>query len=190
MNNKVFNLIITGVGGQGLITLVSILDQACLNEGYDVRSSELHGLSQRGGSVQVHLRFGKKVFSPLVMQGKADLIISTEMSEALKSAIFASVRTKFLVNEHSVPYLGGLKKEELVEKLKQEAKNNLYLVPASEICQQKLQKEVLAGIYLLSYACYKNLMPLKPEFLKKAIDQVIPSKYLEMNKKAFELAKT
>ena len=186
---KPFNIILSGVGGQGLITLVTILDQACLNEGYDVRSSELHGLSQRGGSVQAHVRFGKKVYSPLISNKKTDIIIDLETSEALKSIMYANEKTKILVNDNSVPYLGGLPKKELLETLKKTAKNNLYLVSASKICEEKLQKEVVSGMYILGYACYKKLIPLTIESLLKATEQVIPTKYLESNKKAVELAK-
>jgi indolepyruvate ferredoxin oxidoreductase beta subunit len=71
-----FNMIINGVGGQGLITLLKIISEAALVEGKDIRTSELHGLSQRGGSVEVYIRFGKKIWSPLVEKGKADLILS------------------------------------------------------------------------------------------------------------------
>jgi len=63
-------MVIVGTGGQGLITLLQIISEAAMSEGYNIRTSELHGLSQRGGSVEVHIRFGKKIFSPMVAQGK------------------------------------------------------------------------------------------------------------------------
>ena len=66
-----FNIVIVGTGGQGLITLLQIVAEAALRVGLDIRTSELHGLSQRGGSVEVHIRFGKKIYSPLIAQGKA-----------------------------------------------------------------------------------------------------------------------
>ncbi|MDP2741690.1 MAG: 2-oxoacid:acceptor oxidoreductase family protein [bacterium] len=73
MINKTFNIIIAGVGGQGIITLLSIINEAAFIEGYDVKSSELHGLSQRGGGVESYIRFGKNVHSPLFSFGKAAL---------------------------------------------------------------------------------------------------------------------
>src|SRR4030042_4394517 len=93
-----FNIVIKGVGGQGLITLLQIIAEAALSEGYSVRTSELHGLSQRGGSVEVHIRFGKKIYSPIVAQGKADLILGLEMQEGLRGAPFSNKKTKFLIN--------------------------------------------------------------------------------------------
>lgn len=183
---KNFNLIINGVGGQGVITLLSLIDEAAFVEGYDVRSSELHGLSQRGGSVETHIRFGKKVHSPLIANGKADLIISLEMLEGLRETAKSGKNTKFLVNEYVLPFLGSLSKEE-IEKQLESLKNELHIVAASEICKEKLQNEVISTIYLLGYAVSKNLIPLKKESVLKAIENKVPEKYRELNTKAFNL---
>src|SRR4030043_1968187 len=95
-----FNMVITGVGGQGLLTLLQIISEAAVSEDHDIRTSELHGLSQRGGSVEVHIRFGKKIYSPMVAQGKADLILSLESQESLRGAYFANAKTKFLIDKY------------------------------------------------------------------------------------------
>ncbi len=186
---KNFNIIITGTGGQGLITLTMIIAEAAMVQGYDVKTSELHGLSQRGGSVQTHIRFGKKVYSPLITPAKADLIIGLEISEALRNVSFANSKTVLLVNEYQLVYPGSLKVDEIVKRIKSLFKGKKHLVPASEICEKELKKEVLSGTYLLGYASYKKIIPLKPESVLKAISKVVPGKYLEINKKAFELAK-
>lgn len=186
MTNKNFNIIISGVGGQGLITLVRVITESALIDGYDVKSSELHGLSQRGGSVLAHIRFGKKIYSPMVEQDNANLIMSLELLEGLRYLSFSNKETNVLINKHSLPVLGGLKEEEILAVL---PKQNLYLVEASKICKEKLQKEVVSTLYLLGYAVYKNLLPLKEESALKAIENVIPKKYLELNKQAFKLAK-
>ena len=185
--DKTFNIIISGVGGQGVITLLSLIDEAVLIEGYDVKSSELHGLSQRGGSVEVHARFGKKVHSPLITPGSADIVISLEMLEGLRELIKAGKNTKFLVNEYCLPFQGSLTKEEIKDRFK-EIKDRLYLVPASEICKEKLQNEVVSTIYLLGYAVDKKLIPIKKESVIKAIENIVPEKYRELNIKAFQLA--
>lgn len=177
-----------GVGGQGLITLVSILNEAAFIEGYDVKSSELHGLSQRGGSVETHVRFGKKVYSPLISDGEADLIIGLELLESLRAVRHAGPETKFLVNEYSFPFPGSLKKEEILDNLKKIVKDKLYLVPAFDICKKELNNEVVSGIYLLGCAVFKKLIPLKPRSVLKAIEKIIPQKYLELNQRAFNLA--
>jgi indolepyruvate ferredoxin oxidoreductase beta subunit len=184
---KNFNIIVNGVGGQGVITLLALIAEAAFIEGYDVKSSELHGLSQRGGSVETHIRFGKKIFSPLIPVGKADLIISLEMLEALRETAKSGKNTKFLVNEYISPFQGGLTREE-IKKQFGAIKNETHIVPASKICQEKLQNEVVSTIYLLGYAANKNLIPIKKESFLQAIKNVIPVKYQELNIKAFELA--
>jgi len=185
---KTFNLIVNGVGGQGVVTLLSLIDEAAFVDGYDVRSSELHGLSQRGGSVETHIRFGKKVYSPLIPNGRADLIISLEMLEGLRETAKSGKQTKFLVNEFVSPFIGSLTKEEIKKQL-EALKNELHLVDASEICKEQLQNEVVSTIYLLGYAVYNKLIPLTEEAVLKAIENIVPEKYKELNIKAFKLSK-
>lgn len=176
-NKENFNIVISGIGGQGLITLLQIIAKAALLEARDVKTSELHGLSQRGGSVEVHIRIGKEIYSPLVSLARADLILGLEMLEALRMVPYANSKTFFLINKSGKQTAGKLKGVKL-------------FVPASEICKRELGKEVLAGVYLLSLAAHKKLIPLKPESVLKAIISLAPKKYLELNKRAFELAKT
>lgn len=189
MINKNFNIILTGVGGQGIITMLQVIDEASFVEGYEVRSSELHGLSQRGGSVDAHIRFGKKVYSPMVANGLADLIIATEALEGLRESSKAGQQTKILVNEYFLPFTNSPTKEEIIKQLKQLKKlfKGVYLVPASQTCKDKLQNEVVCTLYLLGYAVGNKLMPLKKESVLRAIRNIIPEKYLELNINAFLL---
>lgn len=185
-----FNFIINGVGGQGLITLLRIISLAGQKEGYDIKTSELHGLSQRGGSVEVHIRFGKKIYSPLVSQGKADLVISLELQESLNGLHYSSSKTTFLINQYKTPtFTRDLSEKEVLEVLKKISKN-VFLIPASEICQKEFRSEVVAGIYLLGLAFSKKLLPLKSNSITSAIKKIIPEKYRELNLKAFELARS
>jgi len=187
---KDFNIVIVGVGGQGLITLLQILAEAAIKEGFQVRTSELHGLSQRGGSVEVHIRWGKEIFSPLVKLGGADLIIALETQEALKALKYSSKNSVFLINEFvkTIPGEKPLKVKEIEKKIKNFS-SKVILIPGSEICKENLGKDVVAGVYLISLACFKGMIPLKPDSILKAIREVAPRKYLELNKKTFELAK-
>ena len=120
MKKKNFNIIISGVGGQGLITITKILAKAALIDGFDVKTSELHGLSQRGGSVETAIRFGHKIDSPLIRQGGADLIISLELQEALRACYYASKdsKTMFLINDFVKP-IPGTKKPDKSQVLQQ-----------------------------------------------------------------------
>ena len=178
---KDFNIVIVGTGGQGLITLLQIISEAALASGFDVKTSELHGLSQRGGSVEVHIRFGKKVYSPMVSQSKADLIIALEMQESLKATYFAGSQTKFLINKFfiPIPLQKSLSEQQILSMLKKITKN-ITVVEA---------EGVTSGVYLLSLASFKELIPLSPSLIFKAIKKVIPKQYLELNKQTFELAK-
>ncbi len=178
---KDFNIVIVGTGGQGLITLLQIIAEAALASNFDVKTSELHGLSQRGGSVEVHIRFGQKIYSPIVAQSKADLIIALEMQESLKATYFANNKTTFLINKHIVPIplQKSLSEGQILTTLKKISKK-IKVVEASG---------VTTGVYLLSLASFKGLIPLSPNLIFRAIKKVIPQQYLEVNKKTFELAK-
>ncbi len=185
-----FNMVISGVGGQGLITLLQVIAQAAQDEGYEVRTSELHGLSQRGGSVEVHIRFGKRIYSPIVSSGRADLILGLEMQEVLKVAYYAGPKTNFLINQsiQVIPLVKNFDEKEISDNLKKISKN-INIIPADKICQEKLGNSVVAGIYLISWATFKKLIPIKSTSISNAIKKIIPEKYLELNMKAFELAK-
>lgn len=187
---KDFNIVIVGTGGQGLITLLQIIAEAALASGFDLKTSELHGLSQRGGSVEVHIRFGEKIYSPLVPQSKADLIVALEMQESLKASYFASVKSMFLINKHFVPIplQKSLSEQQILTMLKKTTKK-IKVVEASEICQKELGTNVVAGIYLLSLAGFKKLIPLEPNSILRAIKKVMPKQYLDLNQKTFALAK-
>jgi len=188
-NLEQFNILIVGTGGQGQITLLQILAEAALFEGKEIKTSELHGLSQRGGSVEVHLRFGKKIFSPLVSQRKADLILGLEMQECLKACYFANSKTVFLINKYFVPIpLQKLLTEKEILKILKKFSKKVTLIEAANICQKELGTNIVAGIYLLSLASFKKLIPLKPASILKAIKKIIPEKYLELNLKTFNLA--
>ncbi|MEM7828481.1 MAG: 2-oxoacid:acceptor oxidoreductase family protein, partial [Candidatus Aenigmatarchaeota archaeon] len=93
-----YNIVVVGVGGQGLLTLAGAIARAALEHGYEVRAAELHGLSQRFGSIETSLRFGKNIYSPIVRQASADLVIALEPAEAIKACYYASQKTAFLLD--------------------------------------------------------------------------------------------
>lgn len=183
-----FNMIISGVGGQGLITLLQLVAETAILEGYDVKTSELHGLSQRGGSVEVHIKFGKKVWSPIVAQGRADLILALESQEALRGAFYAGKQTKFLINQYQTPTLSDTATETQVLNNLKKITSKIAVIPAAEICEKEIGTQVTAGVYLISYATHKNLIPLKPSSIQKTIKKLMPEKYLDINLKTFKIA--
>jgi len=190
---KDLNIVIAGIGGQGLITLLKIITETALREGFDVATSELHGLAQRGGSVEVHVRSGKEIYSPLVRQGGANLIVSLEAQEALRVAYFGSkeAETVFLVNNFMSPILGNKKTptiEEITKDLQKVSKLAIA-IPANQILQKELGTTVTSGIFLLFLASFKNLIPLEPESMVEALKKIIPEKYLDINLRTIELAR-
>lgn len=192
MNKKIkqFNIVIVGTGGQGLITLLQVLAESAMAEGYDLKTSELHGLSQRGGSVEVHVRFGAKIHSPMVPLAEADLILALETQEALRAVKFANARSALLVNKQiiPIPLQKPLAEDEIAALLKK-VSQDVSLVPAFDICKEKLGKSVTSGIYLISLASLQGKLPLRPQSILDAIKKVLPKKYLELNIKTFELAR-
>jgi len=162
-----FNILISGVGGQGLITLIRIIGESALAEGYDVKTSELHGLSQRGGS--------------------ADLILALESQEALAAANFAHKNSIFLINKYQTPtFTDSITNNEIEGNLKKFFPN-IFLVPANEICQQELGTGVASGVYLLGLASFRGWIPLRSAVFLSAMKRIVPEKYLDLNLKAFNL---
>ncbi len=186
-----FNIVLAGVGGQGLITLGSIIAHAARMDGHNVRMSELHGLSQRLGSVAMQLRFGKKAYSPLVTRNSADLVIGLEAIEASRTTYFSDPKkTVYLINEFTIysPTFVGRKVPtakqslNLVKKFSKRA----ILVDATERMRKELGFDIFAGIYLVSRAVQDGILPITQESLLKAIRLVVP-KRLDLNIKAFKL---
>lgn len=189
---KKFNIIICGVGGQGIITLLKILAQSALLEGFDIKTSELHGLSQRGGSVKVHVRIGKEISSPLILPGQADFILALELQESLGAEQFANPNTIFLVNENLIPILGSNPKPEKIKNSINKISNQVYFINATSITAKELKNPVVAGVFLLAYAGFKKFIPISYKSIVRSTDQIIKSshpKYRGINKRAAELAK-
>ena len=187
--NREFNIVIVGVGGQGLITLLQLIAEAAFAEGYDVKTSELRGLSQRSGSVEAHIRFGRKIYSPLITKGRADLILGLEMQEVLRAVYYANLFTKFLINQYiiPIPLTRNLSEKEILKSF-EKISENIILIPAEKICQEKFGTNVVAGIYLLGLAVFKKMIPIKPVSILRAIKKIFPEKYIKLNLKVFKLA--
>ncbi|MBQ8589043.1 MAG: indolepyruvate oxidoreductase subunit beta [Firmicutes bacterium] len=97
------NILLVGVGGQGTILASKILSMGLLEAGYDVKMSEIHGMSQRGGNVSTQIRFGEKVYSPIIGKGEADIIVAFETMEALRWIEYLKIGGKMVINDHQIP---------------------------------------------------------------------------------------
>lgn len=191
-----FNLVAIGVGGQGVLTLAGIISEAALKQGYDVKMSELHGLAQRGGSIPCQVRFGKKIYSSLVKIGGADLVIAMEPLEALRAAKFANKKkTTLIMNTHEMHPTSVTITEERYPTLKDMKKQlkkfykEIIDINATEIATKESGSSVTSNVYIVGLASSRGLLPIRRDILLKTVEENVPKKYFELNKRMFELAK-
>ena len=182
------NVMIVGVGGQGSLLASKLLGRLLLGRGYDIKVSEVHGMSQRGGSVVTYVRFGDKVYSPVIDKGQADFIVSFELLEAARWTEYLKPGGKIITNTQKInpmPVIIGAAEypENLVEKmtdagLQVDAIDALAL--AEEAGSAKAVNIVLMGRLA---RCFD----IPAEKWLEAIEASVPPKFLELNKKAFSL---
>lgn len=185
---KTVSVMIVGVGGQGSLLASKLLGRLLVDEGYDVKVSEVHGMSQRGGSVVTYVRFGDRVYSPIVTDGEADIIISFEKLEAARYARFLKKDGKIVVNTQQIdpmPVIIGAARypenvlDELCEKgLSVESLDALTLA-------EKAGSSKAVNIVLMGKAAKYFDIPYDRWIT--AIENTVAPKFVEMNKKAFDL---
>ncbi len=185
--DKIYSLMFAGVGGQGSLLIADITSLAAVQAGYDVKQTEVHGVSQRGGSVETHVRFGAKVHSPLVTPGQADVVLGLEKLEALRFAHYANPESGYiLVNDYeiipaSVPAAENLYPHEVVNYLRGKG-FKVHTLPASEIARD-LGDGRMANVVMLGGM--SNILPISLETWDKTLRMRIPTRYLNPNLEAF-----
>ena len=182
------NIMIVGVGGQGTLLASKMLGYVLLGQGYDVKVSEVHGMSQRGGSVVTYVRYGKKVYSPVIDKGEADIIISFEKLEAARWLEYLKTDGLIITNTQEVepmPVITGAAEypQQLIEKMqaagaKVDAKD--FLSIAQSAGSAKAVNIALMG-RLSTY-----FPEISDEKWQEAIEKIVPPKFLELNRTAFE----
>jgi len=189
---KEFNIVVAGVGGQGILLAAEILGTAALKEGLNVRVSEIHGMAQRGGSVISNIRMGEKVLAPTVLEGNADVLLGFEPLETLWNLKYTSEKTLTLMNNEPIPPPGLTTKmmsypslDKIIEKIHGFTKN-IVIVDAAKLAKEA-GSVLTRNVVLIGGLAATGKMPVKIESLKEAIRELVPTKYLEMNMKAFEL---
>jgi len=180
-----------GVGGQGSLLIAELTSIAAAHAGYDVKQTEVHGVSQRGGSVETHVRFGDKVYSPVVTPGEADVVIGLEKLEALRFAHFVRPETGvILANEFeiipgSVTGADLLYPYEAIDYLREKGLTVITL-PASEMARD-LGDGRMANVVLLG--ALSTMIPIPEPSWQKALHVRLPPRYLDGNLKAFAAGK-
>jgi len=186
-HNHTTNVLIVGVGGQGVLLASQILSEVALRAGNDVKKSEVHGMSQRGGVVSSHIRFGPKVYSPLIPNGQADVILAFEKAEALRWAHELKPDGHLIVNDQKlVPPIAVDKQyhypDEALEVLKEKVKN-LKVLNASQISEElgnpRLANTILLGALSLT-------QQFDADQWRDVIQRRVPPKTIDLNLKAFD----
>ena len=184
------SVFITGVGGQGIILASELLSEAALLEDFDVKKSEVHGMAQRGGSVVSAVKFGEKVFSPLLTPGEADVLLAFEPLEAMRTLHYAKPNGKIVVNSrHIMPatVASGAAKypENIFDKIKT-AVPDVVVIDGLKLAKKAGTSRAVNVVLL---GALSNFLPFSDETWEKALTKRVPKKYLEANIKAFQLGK-
>ncbi len=187
-NNRITNIFLSGVGGQGTILASNILGEVFLNAGYDVKKAEVHGMAQRGGDVTTHFRFGKKVYAPLIKYGDVDFLISFEELEAIRYINWVKPDGKVLINKQKIlppaVSLGQMEYPQDVEKtFRKHFKENVHMIDGQEIARN-LGNTQAANVVIMG--AFSNFFPeLKETQWIDAIKSLLAPKLHDLNVKAF-----
>ncbi len=184
------NIMIVGVGGQGSLLASKLLGQLLLTAGYDVKVSEVHGMSQRGGSVVTYVRYGEKVYSPVIDKGEADYIISFELLEAARYVEFLKPGGRIVVNTQQIdpmPVITGTAAypEHLLEKMHASG----AVVEAFDALAVANEAGSPKAVNIALLGKLSNTFPFTEEQWMEALEKCVPPKFLELNKKAFALGR-
>jgi len=184
------NVMIVGVGGQGSLLASKLLGHLLLKQGYDVKVSEVHGMSQRGGSVVTYVRYGSKVSSPVIDVGEADYIVSFELLEAARWLSYLKPDGQIVTSTQQIdpmPVITGAAQypENLIEKMRATGAK----VDALDCLKLANEAGSVKAVNLVLMGCLSHYFDLPEDAWYEAIEAIVPYKFLELNKKAFQLGK-
>lgn len=184
------NIMIVGVGGQGSLLASKMLGRLLLTQGFDVKVSEVHGMSQRGGSVVTYVRYGEHVYSPIIDQGEADMIISFEQLEAARWLPYLKEGGKIVTSTQQIdpmPVITGAAQypDDLIEKMRA-ANADVDAIDALQLAE-KAGSSKAVNIVLMGRVSRYFDFPL--EAWQQALIECVPPKFLELNQKAFAMGR-
>jgi indolepyruvate ferredoxin oxidoreductase beta subunit len=186
MESNTTNILVAGVGGQGVILASDIMSEVFMEAGYDVKKSEVHGMAMRGGIVTSHFRFGKKVYSPLIKEGEADILFAFEQLEGLRWVNYLRPNGRIVMNDHKINppavNLGEMKYPEAIPETIRSKIKNFYLVKGTDIALQ-LGDVRAANVVLLG--AISKFFEVNEDLWLNTILNFLPAKVHELNRKAF-----
>lgn len=184
--SKTTSILLVGVGGQGTILAAKILSQVAMHQGMDVKMSEVHGMSQRGGSVVTYVKFGSQVYSPLVEEGEADYVVAFEKLEALRWVKYLKPSGVLVVNEQEIspmPVITGaaVYPDKIIEHL---TTQSIKVLSCNALdLAQACGNIKAANVVLMGILAKQSDIPL--ETWHTAVEQKVPQKFLDLNRRAF-----
>ena len=186
MDQTTTNILVAGVGGQGVILASDIMSEVFMEAGYDVKKSEVHGMAMRGGIVTSHFRFGQKVYSPLIKEGEVDILFAFEQLEGLRWINHLRANGKIVMNDHTINppavNLGEMEYPKGIPEIVRSRIKNFYLVKGTEIALE-LGDVRAANVVLLG--AISKFFEVNGDLWLKTILNSLPPKVHELNRKAF-----
>ena len=183
---KVYNILIAGVGGQGVLLTSKIIAEAALLQGLDVKQSEVHGMAQRGGSVLSQVRFGDKVFSPIVAEGEADLLIGFEPLETARYLHFLRKTGTVIYNTRPIGTIGvSIGKEVYPADIHDTIRKHAPTAHPFDATNVAVEVGEKRAVNLVLMGAVLRFLPLKEAVVDTAITNSVPKKVLDINRKAF-----
>jgi indolepyruvate ferredoxin oxidoreductase beta subunit len=184
--DRVYNVLIVGVGGQGIILASDVLGRVAARHGYDVKKNEIHGMAQRGGSVSSHVRFGKIVSSPIIKMGDADVLLSFEQIETLRYFPFLSENGQVIVNNQKIlpPAVFTGQQEyppDVLEQIRQKAPNTI-IVDGPSVAKNIGNPRVLNVIFL---GVLSKFLDIPLEIYEQTLRETLKPKLVDINIRAF-----
>lgn len=181
------SIMIVGVGGQGTLLASRLLGSALLSKGYDVKVSEVHGMSQRGGSVVTYVKYGDQVYSPTVEKGEADYILSFEQLEAVRWLPYLKPDGKLIVNIQQIdPMPVVIGAAEYPQGVLEALEASGASVTALDALSLALEAGSAKAVNVVLMGVLAQHMDLSREVWNQALEETVPPKFLEMNRLAFE----
>jgi len=185
---KKLDLLITGVGGQGIILASDIIGEAALTAGYDVKKTDTLGMAQRGGSVVSHVRIGSRVWSPLIKEGEVDILLAFEKLEAARWIQFLRPGAIVIINNHALPPLSvnlgnePYPSDEQIANILKQRTDSIYFVDGTSRVKE-LGNTRMLNMFMLG--CVSSFLPLKVNIWKESISRRLPPGILQINITAF-----
>lgn len=187
------NFLLAGVGGQGTLLASNVLAHIGVKAGFDVKKAEVHGMAQRGGSVSSHMRWGEKIHSPLIGRGEVDYLVVFEKLEALRYVGMLRPGGTAIVGEMRIPPLSVSSGDDVypddeeVQRIVGEVTDNLHFVPSIRLAEEAGNVRAHNIVVLGALSNFVSQVP--PEIWLDVISEWVPKKFVEVNRRAFQMGR-